>query len=176
MNLQTSRLHLRPLAVADAPAIFAIMKDPEAMRFWDWPALSDPAVAADIVASQVAAMDAGGALYWVAALSPNGPAIGTCDLSEIDSHHRRAEIGFLFHRRYWGKGFASEAIQAIVAHAFVTMRLERLWARFHTGNDASKKLLERLGFSHEGTLKAHVCRDGKRRDCLIYGRLRQSSL
>jgi RimJ/RimL family protein N-acetyltransferase len=53
--------------------------------------------------------------------------------------------------------------------------LERLWARFHAGNEASRRLLERLGFAYEGTLRSHIVRDGERRDCLIYGRLRNRS-
>ena len=51
------------------------------------------------------------------ALSPDGPAIGECDLSEIDRHHARAEVGFLFARRYWGQGYAREAMEAAVARA-----------------------------------------------------------
>lgn len=172
MNLRTPRLHLRPLAQTDAPAVFAMMRDPETMRFWDWPAFGDPEVVADIVAAQLASVAAGGALYWAVALTPDGPAIGSCDLSDIDAHHRRAELGFLFHRDHWSKGYAQEAMQAVMAHAFGPMDLRRLWARFHAGNQASLRLLEKLGFSYEGTLKGHVLRDGVRRDCLIYGRLR----
>jgi RimJ/RimL family protein N-acetyltransferase len=52
------------------------------------------------------------------------------------------------------------------------MGLARLWARFHAGNEASRRLLERLGFTYEGTLRRHILRDGERRDCILYGRLK----
>jgi RimJ/RimL family protein N-acetyltransferase len=110
-------------------------------------------------------------LWWAVALSAAGPAIGECDLSDIDRHNRRAEVGFLFAKAYWGQGYASEALGRVIAHAFHEVGLERLWARFHDGNDASRRLLERLGFAYEGRLRAHVVRDGERRDCLIYGLL-----
>jgi ribosomal-protein-alanine N-acetyltransferase len=112
--------------------------------------------------------------WWVVAESFGGPAIGECDLSEIDRHHRRAEVGFLFAKAYWGRGYAAEAMQAVIAHGFDALGLERLWARCHAGNARSVRLLEQLGFQPEGRLRSHVVRDGERRDCLIYGRLRPS--
>jgi len=167
--LETERLSLRPLMLADSPAIFAIMSDAEAMRFWDCAAFKDPETVAEIVAAQIAEVDAGRALYWAVCL--DGAAIGSCDLSEIDHRHSRAEIGFLFARPYWGNGFAQEAVRAIAAYAFGTLGLARLWARIHARNEAARRLLSRLGFSYEGTLRGHVIREGVARDCLIYGRL-----
>jgi ribosomal-protein-alanine N-acetyltransferase len=97
-NLKTERLVLRPLEPRDARAIFVIMSDEETMRFWDWPALKDPETAAEIVAGQIADMAEGRAAYWAVALGAR--VIGSCDLSEIDLHHGRAELGFLFNRAY----------------------------------------------------------------------------
>jgi [ribosomal protein S5]-alanine N-acetyltransferase len=168
--LRTSRLQLRPLSPQDAPAMFAMMRDLETMRFWDWPAFTDSETVDDIVAAQIADMEAGNALYW--AVCRNGAAIGCCDLSEIDRHHLRAEVGFLFDRASWGQGYAFEAMTAIVDHAFGELGLERLWARFHAGNEKSRLLLDRLGFASEGTLRGHVLREGRRRDCVLYGRIR----
>jgi len=175
MNLTTERLFLRPIAVSDAEALFEARGDATVMRYWDWPAQDSVAAVREIFSAHIPELSDGATLWWVAALTPDGPAIGECDLSEIDRHHRRAEVGFLFARRHWGKGYASEAMEAVIAHAFGELDLERLWARFHEGNDASKRLLERLGFTYEGTMRSHIVRDGARRDCLIYGRLRNRS-
>lgn len=158
--------------MSDAPALFAGRGDPEAMRWWDWPAAKDVAEVEAAIADHGREVRDGSTLWWAAALSPQGPAIGECDLSGIDRHHRSAEIGFLFGRAYWGHGYASEAMAAVLAHAFETLALERLWARIHAGNEASARLLARLGFAREGLLRRHVLRDGERRDCLLYGRLR----
>jgi RimJ/RimL family protein N-acetyltransferase len=168
--LTTQRLKLRPLTRGDATAVFAMMSDDETMRFWDWPAFADPALVGEIVDGQLADVANGSALYWSAVA--DGAVIGVCDLSDIDEHHLRAEIGFLFARAQWGRGYAREAMEKIIAHAFGPLGLERLWARFHAGNDASRKLLGNLGFSPEGLLKAHVLRNGERRDCEIWGRAR----
>lgn len=169
--LDTARLHLRPLASRDAEALFAILSDDEAMRFWDWPAFRELQTVREIVAGQIASMESGQATYWAACLKGEDGAIGTCDLSEIDRHHARAEVGFAFHRAYWGNGYALEAMTAIRDYALGPMELERLGARLHAGNHASRRLLERLGFSYEGRLSGHIIRDGVRRDCLLYGLL-----
>jgi ribosomal-protein-alanine N-acetyltransferase len=172
MILQTQRLTLRPVRVEDAPALFAARGDAEAMRYWDWPEQPDVGHVQGILAAHIPQPDDDSMLWWVAALSQDGPAIGECDLSEIDHHHGRAEIGFLFARAHWGQGYAREAMERVMAYGFGDLGLERLSARVHDGNSASLRLLERLGFAHEGRLRGHIVREGVRRDCLVYGRLR----
>lgn len=172
MLLRTRRLFLRPLSVADTPALFAARSDPEVMRYWDWPAQTSIGEIEQIFADHLPALADGSALWFAVALSPEGPAIGECDLSEIDRHQGRAELGFLFARAHWGKGYGREAGQALVEMGFGELGLARLWARVHAGNEASRRVLERLGFAHEGILRGHVVREGERRDCLLYGKLR----
>jgi ribosomal-protein-alanine N-acetyltransferase len=171
-HLTTARLALRPLEQADSLAVFGMMSDAETMRFWDWPPFSDRAIVEEIVAHQLADVRAGNALYWAACLRGSDVVLSVCDLSEIDIHHARAEVGFLFGRAHWGRGYAAEAMETIIGHAFGRLGLERLWARVHAGNKTSEKLLTRLGFTYEGTLKGHILRDGERRDCDVYGRLK----
>src|SRR5579871_6293376 len=103
MILKTERLRLEPLAAGDAPALFAILGDPEAMRFWHRPPVARATTAAEIVASQLAAMDDGHFLYWTVWREED--AIGSIDLGNLDFTHRRGELGFLFRRDQWGQGY-----------------------------------------------------------------------
>ncbi len=169
MNLQTRRLHLRPIQLNDAADVFAARGDDEVMRYWDWPAQTSVDAVRDVIRAHAAEIDGGATQWWVAALTPRGAAIGECDLSDIDLHHRRAEVGFLFRRSAWGQGYAREAMTRVIRHAFADLELERLWARVHAGNVPSRRLLEALGFGYEGMLHRHVLRDGVRRDCVLYG-------
>jgi ribosomal-protein-alanine N-acetyltransferase len=173
-NIETCRLHLRPLSTADAPSIFHMRSDPETMRFWDWPPAKDPRAVFGTVAAQIDDMERGRAIYWAVCLDEQ--TIGCCDLSEIDARHARAEVGYIFARGAWGQGYALEAMKAVAGYAFGPLALERLYARIHARNEASRRLLTRLGFSYEGTLRGHVMRDGARRDCQIYGMLRGDML
>jgi ribosomal-protein-alanine N-acetyltransferase len=174
MQLTTKRLCLRPIRVLDAEALFAARGDDEVMRWWDWPAQKSVAEVEAVFRANIPEPGEGNTLWWAAALDACGPAIGECDLSEIDRHHRRAEVGFLFARAHWGNGFAQEAVQAVIDFAFGPLDLERLSAQCHVGNESSVRLLERLGFVCEGRLKSHTVRDGERRDCLVYGLIRDS--
>jgi RimJ/RimL family protein N-acetyltransferase len=173
-HLKTERLVLRPVAPSDAPALFAARGDSQVMQYWDWPEMASAHDVEKIILAHGEELESGRTIWWAVAKSDGGQAIGECDLSEIDRHHRRAEVGFLFARAYWRCGYATEAMQAVVKYAFDQLGLERLWARCHAGNVASVRLLERLGFQYEGTLRAHIVRDGGRRDCPIYGLMRPS--
>lgn len=168
--LETDRLRLQPLAPEDAVSLFPIMSDPEVMAHWDVPETDDPELVAAIVESQVTAMAEGRAIYWAIRSLADDAFVGCCDLSDIDRWHRRAEVGFMLERGSWGHGYAQEAMQAVVSYAAVS-GLRRLGARTHLGNRRSETLLERLGFRPEGLLRGHVLRDGKRRDCRLFGLL-----
>ncbi|MBV9905338.1 MAG: GNAT family N-acetyltransferase [Alphaproteobacteria bacterium] len=172
MKLETPRLFLRPIQLHDSDDVFVARGDPEVMRFWDYPAMESADQVRDVITQHHGEIESGATEWWVVALTPRGPAIGEVDLSEIDRTHKRAEVGFLFRRDAWGKGYAREAMTRVMRYGFEELGLERLSARFHAGNDASKRLLEALGFTYEGTLRGHVLRDGERRDCVLYGRSR----
>jgi ribosomal-protein-alanine N-acetyltransferase len=168
--LETERLRLAPLQAADAQFIFPLMDDPEVMAYWDSPEVDDPDLVAEIVAGQVAAMEAGFAVHWSMRGLADGEFIGCCDLSEIDRRHKRAEVGFMLGREAWGRGYALEAMRSVIAYA-AGSGLRKLTARTHLGNRRSESVLEKLGFEEEGLLRGHVLKDGERRDCQIYGLL-----
>jgi RimJ/RimL family protein N-acetyltransferase len=174
MILKTERLSLSPLRSSDAPALFAILGDAEAMKFWDRPAIARTATATEIVASQLAAMEDGHFLYWT--VRRDNDAIGSVDLSALDFTHLRGEIGFLFRRDQWGQGYGREAMRAVIDHAFGQLKLQRLEARVHAANAPAKKLIRLLGFEPEGRLSGYVLRDGGRHDVDVFGLLSAQAL
>jgi ribosomal-protein-alanine N-acetyltransferase len=168
--LETERLRLAPLVVDDAALVFPLMDDPEVMAYWDSPEIDDPDLVGEIVARQVADMEAGRAVHWSMRGLADAEFIGCCDLSEIDRRHKRAEVGFMLGRDAWGRGFALEAMRSVVAYA-AGSGLRKLTARTHLGNRRSEVLLEKLGFVEEGLLRGHILKDGERRDCQVFGLL-----
>jgi RimJ/RimL family protein N-acetyltransferase len=171
MNLTTERLTLRPMMQSDAAALFAILGDAEAMRFWQRPAIARLTVAEDMVREQIAA----GALcrYWTVWLQAD--AIGSCDLSFIDIPQKRAETGFLLRRDQWGQGLAAEAMAAVIGHAFDTLGLELLTATTHADNLRARRLLTGLGFALEGLVDGHQPVPGVVMDCAFYALRRHVS-
>ncbi len=171
MILQTPRLTLRPMVIDDAERLHGIMSDAEVMAFWDVSEIEDIDLTTAILKSQLASMKAKKSVYWAMERSADTTFVGCCDLSEIDRWHHRAEVGFIVAKTYWGDGYAQEAMSAVLDHAAQAMKLRRLSARTHLGNIRSVRLLEKLGFRHEGLLRGYVDRDGERRDCLLFGLL-----
>ena len=168
--LETERLRLEPLQPSDTEFIFPMMADPQVMAFWDVAEIDEPGVVAQVVAGQVDEMARGRALHWAIRTLADGAFIGTCDLSDIDRRHRRAEVGFMLDHESWGNGYAREAMTAVTAYA-ASDGIRRLLARTQLGNRRSDSLLTKLGFEEEGMLKGYVERDGERRDCRLFGLL-----
>jgi [ribosomal protein S5]-alanine N-acetyltransferase len=170
MILETERLRLRPLEVADADRLFPILNDPEVMAHWDVPEIDDPDLVRAIVQGQVVDAASGRAFHWTIRTIEDDQFLGACDVSDIDRWHKRAEIGFLLGRGAWGQGYALEAMRSVIAFA-AAMGVRRLAARTHLGNKRSDAVLEKLGFEQEGLLRGHVLRDGEHRDCRLFGLL-----
>jgi len=172
MTLVTERLRLIPLQDADAPFLFTLLRDQELMEFWHHPVITRAATGSEIVAGQLAAMADGQFLYWTVWRGED--AIGSVDLSALDFGHLRGEVGFLFRRDQWGRGYGREAVKALMAHAFGPLKLERLEARIHAANKRAKRLVMALGFEPEGRLRGHLLRDGARHDVDVFGLLKTS--
>src|SRR5690606_20120061 len=104
----------------------------------------------------------------------SGPAArrGAATRDQRDRQTRRAEVGFMLGRAHWGRGFAQEAVRAVLRFAFDRMDLHRVEADTHPDNAASLRLLERLGFRREGHLRERWFTFGAWSDSVLLGLLR----
>ena len=78
---------------------------------------------------------------------------GSIRLKDIDTADRKAKIGYYLGHQFQGRGIASAAVRAVLAHAFGALQLHRIELQCAAGNHASMALAERLGFMHEGVLR-----------------------
>lgn len=168
--LETERLRLTPLTAADSASVFALMGDPETLAHRDRPENDDPDLVAEMVRIQAAENQAGRAAHWGMRPLDDDRLVGLYDLSEIDRRHRRAQVGFLLGGEAWDRGYAPEALRAVIGYAAAS-GLRRIMARAHVGARRSETLLEALGFEPEGLLRGHVLRAGERRDCRLFALL-----
>jgi len=169
--LETPRLRLRALTEGDVPSLFAIYKDPGAMRYWSHPAMTDIAEAEALLKDIESHAGPQTLFEWGIARREDDFVIGTCTLHRIDRQHRRAELGYILRRDLWGRGLAHEALTALVSHAFGAMDLHRLEADIDPRNTSSIRSIERLGFKLEGQLRERYFLAGEIQDSLIYGLL-----
>jgi [ribosomal protein S5]-alanine N-acetyltransferase len=151
--IETARVRVRPLALADLESLMAVNGDPEVTRFLPykpWQSLDDARAWYDRMRGFEAS---GGTIQMVVARRSDDVAIGTCLLFRHDEAARSAELGFVLGRSYWRTGIMGEAIGALVAQALGPMGLQRLVAVVVPDNVASSALLGRLGFVREGTVE-----------------------
>ena len=172
-ELRSERLCLREVHDDDAPALFAIHSDPQVMRYWSYPAWTEPAQAERKVADIQRQRRELDILVWAIADSGTDRLIGTSAAFAIDLTQGRAEIGYSLHRDWHGRGLASEALRLILRYLFDELGLRRIEADADPRNEASWRLLERLGFVREGLLRERWHVNGELCDTAFYGLLRR---
>lgn len=101
----------------------------------------------------------------------NGVYAGNISFNTIDSHHRKAEIGYWLAERYTGQGIMTRACRALLGFAFGELRLHRVEIRAAVGNSASRAIPERLGFRQEGIVRGVERIGDEYVDHVIYGLL-----
>jgi [ribosomal protein S5]-alanine N-acetyltransferase len=172
-TLHTARLRLRPFTGADAAALFALHSNAHVLRYWDSPPWSDPACAERFLAvSRQMAEDGSGARLAMDRVS-DGVFIGWCGLTRWNPEHRSASMGYCLDDAAWGHGYATEGARAVLQWAFDTLDLNRVQAEADTRNVASARVLEKLGFLREGTLREDCVVNGDVSDSGVYGLLRR---
>lgn len=174
-EIRTPRLRLRALEPGDDAALLGILGDAQAMRYWSTAPLTEIAQARDVRIRALRRFeDERSMKFGITLPAADGEGallIGTCDLFRIDVGNRRAEIGYVLARSHWKRGYALEALTALIDHAFTELRLQRIEADVHPGNEASCRALERLGFRREGLLRERWHVGTEVSDSVIFGLL-----
>ncbi|WP_018917365.1 GNAT family N-acetyltransferase [Vreelandella zhanjiangensis] len=169
--IETERLTLKPLVLNDSQSLLEIFSDPEVMRYWNTPSWSTLQDALDFIDESAALMHRQEALVLGIYLKSTGELAGKCMLFSYDRESKRAEIGFGLGRVYWGKGYISEAGEALIQYGFTSLGLRRIEAEIDPNNHSSAKALEKLGFLREGLLRERWEINGIVSDSAMYGRL-----
>ena len=172
-TLHTPRLRLRPFTDADADPLFAMHSSTHVMRYWDSPPWTERARAERFFA-MCRKMEEEGTGARVAIDRPSdGAFVGWCSLTKWDPTYRSASLGYCFDAAMWGQGYATEAAHALLGWAFDTLDLNRVQAEADTRNVASARVLEKMGFVREGTLREDCVVNGDVSDSWVYGLLRR---
>jgi ribosomal-protein-alanine N-acetyltransferase len=88
--------------------------------------------------------------------------IGNIKIGSIDWVHRFGDVGLLIgERSFWGKGYATIAIEHVAEIAFTVLNLNKLWAGIYEGNEGSYKAFLKVGWNDAGLLKNHRYSGGK---------------
>ena len=171
--LNTRDLHLRPSNRSDAAGMFAMLSDPESLKYWSDRPLADLEAAEEALNRDLESDAQGKSLCWAITLKGEDDMIGKCILFQFGGGNHRAEIGYILNRRYWRRGFMQQALEAVIDFAFETLKLHRIEADVDTQNAASLGLLEKLGFRREGVMRERWSVYDEVQDSVMLGLLKQ---
>jgi ribosomal-protein-alanine N-acetyltransferase len=170
-DLSSERLVLRRMTVEDAEEIFFLRSDKQMMQYLDRAPAKCVEEAAEWIRLINDGIDNDLNIAWGIALKNEHSLIGTITFWNIKREHYRAEIGYLLHTRYQGKGLMQEAIEVILDYGFAVMNLHSVEANVNPANGSSIRLLARNNFVREAYYRENYHFEGKFLDTAIYSLL-----
>jgi ribosomal-protein-alanine N-acetyltransferase len=175
LPVRTRRLELRDFAAADLESMRAYASDSSVLEHVLYEA-RDGVQLREHLDRVLLAQRAHPRRAWELAVvvQRSGRVIGTCDLSLTG--RSEADVGYMLARRYWGRGYATEAATALVDVAFRVLKVQRVRALVDVGNDRSRRVLEKSGLQWEALLRRHAHAKGRWWDCNLYSLDRRSWL
>jgi RimJ/RimL family protein N-acetyltransferase len=171
--LRTERLLLRPFTRGDVDAVYAYRRREDVARYLFDVALSreECALAVQQRIGQVAFEAEGDKIVLAVELAANAALLGEMSLIWRSVDARQAEVGWIFDPDYQGQGYATEAANAMLDLAFGPGDMHRVAARCDVRNEASWRLMERLGMRREAHFREHGLFKGRWDEEFIYALL-----
>ncbi|MBL0064791.1 MAG: GNAT family N-acetyltransferase [Bacteroidetes bacterium] len=170
-ELKTERLVLRRILMEDAQALFEMRSDERVMQFLDRPRAKSIADAENLIRLIDHDIENNIGITWGVSLTGTSRLIGTMGFWNITKAHFRAEIGYLLHPDFQGKGLMIESAKKTINFGFREMGLHSIEANINPNNLRSAKMLEKCGFVKEAHFRENYYYDGKFLDSVIYSLL-----
>jgi RimJ/RimL family protein N-acetyltransferase len=166
--ISTQRLSLVRLEEQHADAFFSYRSNPEVTKFLTWTADSIEQVQ-DFIAGNPAEMGKAGTWFQVAIVQkPINMLIGDLGVHFKKDKPSECELGYTLIPEYRGKGYASEALSAVISFLFSSHSVERITCSVDPHNVASIRLLEKLGFNLEAVYPKSYLFRGQLVDDAVY--------
>ena len=168
-RIETNRLALRVPTRADARAIFeTYTQDPEVTRYVIWRPNTQIEQAEQFIAACLEAWEGERRFPYIVTLRGRDDPIGMVDFHINGS---TVGLGYVFGRLYWGHGYATEAVRAVIDWAFRQPAIYRVHASCDVENAASARVMEKAGMQREGILRRYLVHPNigdEPRDCYLY--------
>lgn len=168
-TLETERLILRKLSMEDLYDYYErIGSDGEVSKYMLWEPHQDIGETLETFEKTLAAYEEGNYYRWVAEEKNGDGVIGTMSLLRFDEEEDSCSFAYMFAKDWWGKGYATEAMTAVLNFAVEKMGIKKITADHFAGNDASGAVMRKLGMTHIGTVKDKYEKHGHKVDAELY--------
>ncbi len=170
-TLETNRLILRSFKVTDLDDFYEYAKNPNVGPNAGWPPHASREDSRKILTSFIENGE-----VWAIVLKENNKVIGSLGIhrDQLRTATDVRMLGYVLSEDYWGRGLMTEAARAAIRYTFETMDISLLTVHHYSHNQRSRRVIEKLGFHYEGTLR-HCSRiyDGTVHDTACYSMTRE---
>lgn len=176
-EIATERLTLRRFEIEDAENMFYNWaNDPEVTKYLTWPAHESVDTTETILKEWISKYDEKDFYQWTIELNDLEQPIGTISAIKIDERVESVEIGYCIGKRFWNKGYMTEALTVIIRFFINEVGAGRVWARHDTENPNSGKVMAAAGMDYEGTLRHAGFNNQGICDEAVYAKVRSAAL
>ena len=166
MTFETTRLLLRPWCESDAEGCYRYAGDPFVGPAAGWPAHTSVENSCEIIRTVLSAPDT----FAVALKEKPSEAIGSAGVfpTDVAEAAGEPEIGYWIGRPFWGQGLIPEAVRELLRYCFEDKGAQRVWCSHYAGNEKSKRVIEKCGFSYQLMCERSTLVDDAPRPTLFY--------
>jgi len=174
MELNTRRLHLRKISMADARDYYERLgRDTEVTKYMLFQPHKSLADSVASIEKNLHRYETGGNYRWVITRAGEDRLIGVIDLLGFDAESSSCSFAYMLGRDFWGQGYGTEALEAVLEFAFSQMEMESVTADHFAANTASGRAMEKAGLGYLGTTPGKYEKDGILHDAPRYAITRQ---
>lgn len=164
------KTHLRAIEREDIPSFVRWLNDPEVRQYLEMYLPMSRAAEEEWFEAQLKSDSS----QVFAIETSEGVHIGNIGLHDLDWKNRNAGLGIVIaEKEYWGQGYGTDAIKALLDFAFNEMNLHRIYLSVFDFNERALRCYEKCGFGHEGRAREALFQDGRYHDHLLMAILRQ---
>lgn len=169
-TLESDRLILRKFRIEDAQQMYDNWaSDGECCKYLSWDVHKDVKETKSLVKSWIRGYKKG-CYNWIVELKDTNQVIGSISAITISEKHYTAELGYCYGSKFWGNGYATEALRAVIEYLLTECDFYLIEARHISGNPASGRVMEKAGMHKDAVLRDRRVNKhtDERNDSIIY--------
>ncbi len=173
IHFKTDRLILRPLDEEDSESIYRNVKEYDIARWTikiPHPYPQDGAI--KFIKESKENLQNGHEFQLAILLKDTSELVGVMSFLNVNRDHKHAELGYWVGKGFWNQGIATEAAKRIMEIGFHELDMERIYAKCFYNNDASRRVLEKIGMEYEGRFRSEILKENEFKDMIYYAAIK----